>query len=56
MAHQMGVRTIAEGVETRDHEQLLSELGADGLQGYLYLEPAAAGEFGAWLENGAAGR
>jgi len=56
MAHQMGVRTIAEGVETHEHRQLLRDLGADGLQGYLFLEPAAAGEFGGWLESGPAGR
>ena len=56
MAHQMGVSTIAEGVETHEHRRLLHELGADGLQGYLFLEPASAGEFGSWLESGPAGR
>ncbi|HUX69719.1 MAG TPA: bifunctional diguanylate cyclase/phosphodiesterase [Cellulomonadaceae bacterium] len=56
MAHQMGVRTIAEGVETQEHRRLLHELGADGLQGYLFLRPAPAGEFGSWLESGTAGR
>ena len=56
MAHQMGVSTIAEGVETHEHRRLLHELGADGLQGYLFLKPATAGEFGSWLEAGTAGR
>jgi EAL domain-containing protein (putative c-di-GMP-specific phosphodiesterase class I) len=35
----------AEGVETRDQEAALLEMGCDMLQGYLYSRPASPGEF-----------
>ncbi len=36
MAHKLGIKVIAEGVESRDQDQLLRELGCDFGQGYLY--------------------
>ena len=49
MATQMGMRTIAEGVERLDQQTFLESIGADAVQGYLYLRPTTAEEFGAWL-------
>jgi sensor c-di-GMP phosphodiesterase-like protein len=49
MATQMGLRTIAEGVERLDQQAFLEAIGADAVQGYLYLRPTTAKEFGAWL-------
>ena len=55
-ATAMGLRTIAEGVETRDQQRLLEGIGADGVQGYLYLRPTTAEDFGTWLSGNLAER
>ena len=49
MATQMGMRTIAEGVERLDQQTFLEAIGVDAVQGYLYLRPTTAVKFGAWL-------
>jgi len=49
MATQMGMRTIAEGVERLEQQAFLETIGTDAVQGYLYLRPTTAKEFGAWL-------
>jgi predicted signal transduction protein with EAL and GGDEF domain len=51
LATKMGLQTIAEGVETRDQQRLLTRLGADSVQGYLYLKPTTAENFGTWLSR-----
>jgi EAL domain-containing protein (putative c-di-GMP-specific phosphodiesterase class I) len=50
MAAQMGLRTIAEGVERLEQQTFLAGIGADGVQGYLYLRPTTAERFGRWLD------
>ena len=45
IARSLGVETIAEGVETRQHAELLRELGSDGLQGYFFARPLPFQEF-----------
>ena len=49
LAHSLGMRVVAEGVET--HEQLteLRALGCDCGQGYLFSPPLDADAFAAWL-------
>ena len=49
MAAQMGMQTIAEGVERLKQQTFLETIGADAVQGYLYLRPTTADKFGAWL-------
>ena len=51
MAAQMGMPTIAEGVERLEQQTFLQSVGADAVQGYLYLRPTTAQEFGAWLDG-----
>src|SRR5665811_1068610 len=51
LATKMGLQTIAEGVETLDQQRLLERVGADGVQGYLYLRPTNAENFGTWLNE-----
>jgi diguanylate cyclase (GGDEF)-like protein len=51
MAAQMGMRTIAEGVERLEQQRFLEGIGADAVQGFLYLRPTSANEFGAWLDE-----
>ncbi len=55
LATKMGLQTIAEGVETLDQQRLLERIGADGVQGYLYLRPTTAENFGTWLSGHLAG-
>jgi len=49
MASQMGMRTIAEGVERPEQRKFLETIGADAVQGYLCLRPTSAEKFGIWL-------
>ncbi|MGJ8620762.1 MAG: sensor domain-containing protein [Methylophilaceae bacterium] len=45
MAHKLGLKTIAEGVETQDQKAILAEVGCDYLQGFLYAKPMPVDEF-----------
>jgi EAL domain-containing protein (putative c-di-GMP-specific phosphodiesterase class I) len=42
LAQACGLRVLAEGVETTEHDALLKELGCDLLQGYLLARPMSA--------------
>ncbi len=39
MAKELGITTIAEGVENEDQARMLQEMGCDGVQGYFYSQP-----------------
>ena len=45
MAHSLNLTVIAEGVETQDQLQFLSDKGCDAFQGYLLSEPVPGAEF-----------
>ena len=45
MAHDLGLRVIAEGVEHREDLEKLQELGCDIAQGYWYSQPLPPEEF-----------
>jgi diguanylate cyclase (GGDEF)-like protein/PAS domain S-box-containing protein len=45
MAHKLGLRVIAEGVETEQQRRLLERVGCDYGQGYLFSRPVPAHEF-----------
>lgn len=51
VAHNMGMRVVAEGVETLDQLQLLREHGCNEIQGYYISPPLKAGDVFAFLER-----
>lgn len=40
LAHNLGIKVIAEGVETEQQYSLLRDLGCDEFQGYLICRPS----------------
>jgi diguanylate cyclase (GGDEF)-like protein/PAS domain S-box-containing protein len=44
MSKQLGIRTVAEGVETQAQLEFLSRLDCDEYQGYLFSKPVPAAE------------
>lgn len=51
LAKQLGVRCIAEGVETLEIEQFLIEAGCDIAQGYLYSPSLPSNDFVKWAKT-----
>jgi diguanylate cyclase (GGDEF)-like protein len=49
LARSLGLRVVAEGVETPDVRARLTTLGCDQAQGYSYSRALPAAEFTAWL-------
>ncbi|MEQ8156374.1 MAG: bifunctional diguanylate cyclase/phosphodiesterase [Clostridiaceae bacterium] len=45
MAKALEIRTIAEGVETKEQAEFLREIGCDMIQGYFFGEPVTEDEF-----------
>ena len=45
IARSLGIESVAEGVETPQHAQLLREMGCDILQGFAFAKPLSFDEF-----------
>lgn len=52
MAHKLGIKVIAEGVESAAQLDLLREFGCDELQGYFFSRPVPVEEFTLMLKQG----
>ena len=51
LAHSLGLRMVAEGVETDVAYRELAHLGCDQAQGYYMSRPVPAAELDYWLDN-----
>lgn len=51
LAARLGVRCVAEGVETVAQHQFLISQGVDAIQGYLVAKPMTIDEFLRWYES-----
>jgi diguanylate cyclase (GGDEF)-like protein/PAS domain S-box-containing protein len=51
MGHGLGLRIVAEGIETKEQLRMLTNLGCDLVQGYLIERPLEARRFTHWLKR-----
>jgi len=51
MAKDLEMQTVAEGVETKEQVEFLSEIGCDLAQGFYYAKPMPIPDFQALLEE-----
>jgi len=49
VAHQLGLKTVAEGVETRTDCHLLASMGCELIQGFAVSKPLEGAEFLRWM-------
>lgn len=54
MAHKLGIKVIAEGIETEEQRNLLTAIDCDYGQGYLFSRPVEAKKLEILLKNNAA--
>ena len=52
LGHALGMKVVAEGVETAQEEAMLRRQGCDEIQGYLYSRPLAPRDLAQWLRQG----
>ncbi|MGY1686155.1 putative bifunctional diguanylate cyclase/phosphodiesterase [Geodermatophilus sp. SYSU D00867] len=55
LAHTLGIRSVAEGVETAEHLRMVREAGCDSAQGYLLAHPMSAEDVERWADRVRAG-
>lgn len=51
LAHNMGLKVVAEGIENLDTWGLLDEMGCDYGQGYYMTKPIPVTDFNSWLQT-----
>lgn len=53
LAHALGLKVVAEGVETLAQKRVLMDVGCDELQGYLFAKPVSPSTLIGWASPGA---
>lgn len=51
LAHNLGLKAVAEGVENQQAWDKLRDMGCDSAQGYFMSKPLPAGEFINWVQT-----
>ena len=51
LAHALGLKVVAEGVENQRQQQVLVQMGCDELQGFLFAKPMSARALLLWAIN-----
>lgn len=51
LGHALGMKVVAEGVETTQEEDMLRRQGCDEIQGYLYSRPLVPRDLAQWLRE-----
>lgn len=51
LAHKLGYRVVAEGIETPEAAAILTQLGCEEVQGFWFARPMEADQFAAWLSD-----
>lgn len=51
MSAELGIHTVAEGVERVEQQHFLEGIGAASAQGFLYARPMESERFGPWLQQ-----
>ncbi|MCU7876318.1 MAG: EAL domain-containing protein [Candidatus Thiodiazotropha sp. (ex Lucinoma borealis)] len=52
MAHSLGLKVVAEGVETKEQLALLASQGCEFAQGYLFSRPQLSEKISEMLQSG----
>ncbi len=51
LGHELGLRVVAEGVESEHEAQILRSIGCDELQGFLFSKPLSPTELWSWADE-----
>ncbi|MDQ6685583.1 MAG: bifunctional diguanylate cyclase/phosphodiesterase [Pseudomonadota bacterium] len=51
LAHALGLKVVAEGVENQRQQQILEQMGCDELQGFLFAKPMSGRALLIWAMN-----
>lgn len=51
LAHNLGLKVVAEGIESQSHIDKLAELGCDVGQGFFISRPISMDQFGEWIKE-----
>ena len=51
MAKNLGIHSVAEGVETQEQAEFLRSIGCEGLQGYYYSRPLSQSRFEEFMKG-----
>ena len=51
LARDLGLKTVAEGIENDRHQNLIQAVGIDEMQGYLFAKPLESASYVGWVEE-----